>query len=139
MSSRTINAFFMIAHPPRFESASRADIGDLEPGGPKGPPDEYRPGPSLLGEAVEQTDASSGHQHSLGVVPRARADAVAGIDRWLIAGCGGAEKCTPGTVARTRSRGKLLAMLVGASQAPQVGTVAGPGTRDEETHRLVLC
>src|SRR5262245_12958392 len=69
-------------------------------------------------------------QDPFGVVPRARADAVARIDCRLVAGRRGAEIRAPGAVARAGSARELLAVLVGASQAPKVGAVAGSDARD---------
>ncbi|CAD5375508.1 hypothetical protein OF001_U10195 [Pseudomonas sp. OF001] len=75
-----------------------------------------------------------GDQLALGVVPGARADAVAGVHRRLAVTGAGAEVGAPGVAAGTDGLGELLAVRIGASQAAEIGALAHAGAGDEEGH-----
>src|SRR4029078_8797708 len=51
----------------------------------------------------------------------------------------GAQVRMPGAVARARGHGQCLAEFIGASQTTEVRAHARTGTRDEETHLILLC
>ena len=82
----------------------------------------------------------AGHQHALGIVPGARPDAIAGIDRRLrrraIGGGdgGGAEIGVPLALGRARRLGQAGAIGVGPGQTAIVGALALADAGDEEGH-----
>jgi len=81
--------------------------------------------------AVQVVDALR-HHLALEILPRALADAVAGIHR-SGAGSGiGAEIGAPGLVAGADGGGKLLAVPVGALDAAEIGALAGAGAGHEK-------
>src|SRR6266481_112256 len=69
-----------------------------------------------IGHVVRNTSA-------FGVVPRALANAVSGIDRRLTVGSDGAEIGAPGAVAGPRSHGQILAVPVGSGHPPEIRSI----------------
>ncbi|MCY1359263.1 hypothetical protein D9M69_458230 [compost metagenome] len=65
--------------------------------------------------AVQLRDVA-GDDDPLGVLPRALADAITGIDRPRTADGTGAEVSTPGVLARPDGGGQRLAVPIGAAQ-----------------------
>src|SRR5262249_28666228 len=76
------------------------------------------------------------HALSLGVVPGAITDTIAGIHRRLAIGCAGAEIGMPGSAACARGFSERLAVAVCPGQAAKIGAFTCARTGDEETHRL---
>src|SRR5947207_12312826 len=64
---------------------------------------------------------------ALGVLPRPLADAVAGVDGGFAVGRLGAEIGVPRTAAGAGRLRQLLAMLVGAFEATEIGALANTG------------
>src|SRR6516162_1266348 len=74
--------------------------------------------------------------NALGVKPRARANAVLGINpaRTLCREIG-----MPRFAARPGSRGEVLAMPVGTGKPTEVSAIAEADTGDEKAHGVLLC
>src|SRR5690606_18512778 len=87
--------------------------------------------------AVQVRDILS-DQHTLGVVPGTRADAVARVHGRPAVLRRRAQVGAPRAVARTDGRGKRLAMLVGAFEAAVVRAVTAAHAGHEESHGLLL-
>ena len=87
----------------------------------------------LVVVAVQIVDAVR-DDFTLEILPRTVADAVARIDRRLAVGGLGAQIGAPGLSARAVALRQLLAMLIGALEAAEIGALAGPGADDEECH-----
>src|SRR5439155_4634830 len=83
-----------------------------------------------IGHVVRYTDA-------FGVVPRALANAVSGIDRRLTIGSDCAEIGAPGMVAGPRSCGQIVAMPVGSGHPPEIRSIARTLAGDEESHGVL--
>jgi len=73
-------------------------------------------------------------QASLETVPRPLADTIAGIDGRRITARGCAQISAPLFFASIRHRGELLAMLVGAGESAEIGTLAQTGAGHEKRH-----
>src|SRR4029077_5438101 len=71
---------------------------------------------------------------TLEILPWTVADAVARIDRRLAVGGLGAEISASCLSARAVALRQLLAMLIGALEAAEVGALAGPCADDKECH-----
>jgi len=89
---------------------------------------------------VKLVDALCNHG-ALGVLPRAVADAIAGIDGGLAVRRLGADIGVPCLAAGAGGLGELLAVPVRAGEAAEVGALARPDAGDEEAHigLLGLC
>jgi hypothetical protein len=85
--------------------------------------------------AVQVSEVARDHL-APGVLPRAAADAVAGVDGGAAVRCAGAEIGAPGPVAGAGRLGERLAMRVGAGDPAEIGALAGVRAGDEEGHRL---
>lgn len=81
--------------------------------------------------AVQRVEGVGDH-YSLGVEPRAVADAVAGIDR------AGTEIGPPGLAGNAGGLGEDPALAVGACKSAEIGAVARALAGDEEAHRGIL-
>src|SRR5438132_1709909 len=79
-----------------------------------------------------------GDDDALGVLPRAAADAVAGVRRRLAVGCLDAEIGVPAAAAGTGRLRQLLALPVSAGQAAEIGALAGPDPGHEKAHAGLL-
>jgi len=73
-------------------------------------------------------------EDALGVLPRTLADAVTGIDGTALGRPVAAQIGVPRLAARAHGRCQLLAMGVGASEAAEIATLAGPGAGHEKRH-----
>jgi hypothetical protein len=91
--------------------------------------------PRLVERIAVQVGDVVGDLGTLGVVPRAGADAVAGVDGLFATHGLLAQIGAPGLRAAGR-RGQRLAMLVGTLEAAEFGAVPWAGARQEEAHRL---
>src|SRR3954452_21399227 len=107
---------------------SKADAGnDLAPLG------QRRVHGKCIVVAVQIVDVL-GDGFAFEILPWTVADAVARIDRRLAVGGLGAEIGAPGLSARAVALRQLLAMLIGALEAAEIGALAGPRTDDKECH-----
>ena len=77
-----------------------------------------------------------GDLDALGVMPRAAADAVAGVDGGFAVRRAGAQIGAPRLAAGAGRSGKLLAVRVGAGQAVKVRALARPLAGQEKSHLL---
>lgn len=75
-----------------------------------------------------------GDDHTLAVLPRTLADAIARIDRGLAIGRLGAEIRMPGTVSGADGLRQLLTNPIRSRQATEVAALAGPGAGHKEAH-----
>ncbi len=83
--------------------------------------------------AVQVIDVLRDHD-ALRVLPRTLADAVAGIGGTALGRPIAAQIGVPCLAARAHGGCQLLAMGVGASEAAEIATVAGPGAGHEKRH-----
>src|SRR5690242_1982450 len=72
------------------------------------------------------------------VVPGARANPVAGVDRGLTQPGLSAEIGMPGLVPRAHRSGELLTMRIGPRQSAQIATMTNRAAGDEKRHRMLL-
>ena len=95
----------------------------------------------LLGQVVlgpVQVVHALGDDGTLGVAPRPRADAIAGVDDRCVTHGADAQVGAPGAAAGTGRLRQLLAMLVGAGEPAELATLARTGAGDEKGHGALL-
>jgi len=76
--------------------------------------------------------------HAFGVLSRAFADAIAGVDGGITVGGARAQVRTPGAIAGADGLGKRLAMFIGPRETAKVGTLSGTDAGDEKSHAGVF-
>ena len=95
---------------------------------------------SLLGDVARirvQVRDALGHDRTLGILPRALADAIARIDAFGAARLGRAEVGAPVCKGRTRRLCERLTMGIGAGKSAEIGAVALAGAAYKECHGLL--
>src|SRR5580693_1248986 len=90
----------------------------------------------LLGQVIlaMQLRDILGDDDALGIGPGTFADAIAGIGRRLAVSGLRAQISMPGVAAGAGGLRELLAVLIGAGKAAEIGAIAGADAGDEECH-----